>query len=326
MFLLYVIVTRACSQEGVPSSILTGIAVGLCFQALMTVWQRWGGGALQAGGTFGHQNFLGFVTHFALFPLFALLLAGVRGWQTIAATLAGLVVAALTTSRATVGLVAIGLVVLFVASSARSWTARKQIVLLAALIILPIMSIFVLSSFQKRFTYSADSTELSEREAFQLAASMMLSDHPMGIGANNYVVVANLGGYMENAGVAGRSASRATLVHNAYWVAAVETGYLGLIALALLMFRTTTSAFRASWQNRSDVRGDLLLGLGVSLLIVSIHNMFEWMFFMPASQYLFAMTTGLIAGLSGQLAHRSNGTVKLALRSVQTRPPRQHSI
>jgi O-antigen ligase len=303
MFLVYVVVARACADEGVPRAILTGLAIGLTYQAVLTIWQRFGLGMLQTGGSFGHQNSLGLVSHFAVFPLFALLLAGERGWQTIMAPLAGLVIAVLTTSRATLGLAAIGLVLVFVISSIRGWTSTKAVVLVAGILVAALLSPIALSSFEQRFSAAPISTDYDERAAFENAASMMLSDHPLGVGANNYVVVANGGGYLDRANVSWAGGSRGTLVHNAYWLAAAETGYLGVAALILLMFYVTVSALRCGWRNRNDPRGDLLLGLGVSLVIVSIHNRYEWIFFFPFAQYLFAITTGLIAGLTVQLGY-----------------------
>src|SRR5215467_3708849 len=75
MFLLYATVVRASRDERVIPAILTGMAIGLCMETGFAVWERFVQGALHAGGTFGHQNFLGMVSHFVVFPFFALLLA-----------------------------------------------------------------------------------------------------------------------------------------------------------------------------------------------------------------------------------------------------------
>jgi O-antigen ligase len=142
---------------------------------------------------------------------------------------------------------------------------------------------------------------------------MMLSDHPMGVGANNYVVAANVGGYNQRAGVAARTASLATNVHNAYLLSAAETGYFGLVTFVMLLLRPLIVAFRCGWRNRKDQRGDLLLGLGVTLLVVYVHCFFEWVFFSFKVQYLFAITAGLIVGLAQQLGYwRTPGQSKLA--------------
>lgn len=303
LFVIYVIVARACSDERARMSILTGMAIGLCYEAVLAVWERVGHGVLQAGGSFSHQNFLGLVSEFVTFPLFALLLAGKRGWQTTIAPLAGVIIAVLTTSRATVGLYGLGLTLAFVVSSLRKWTTRKAAVLFVGIIAIALISPVALYSFEKRFAANPEGIEFDERALFNGAAAMILADHPFGIGANNYVVAANAGGYMTRAGVPWGGGQRDAIVHNAYWLAAAETGYLGVAALLLLIFRPMVSALRCGWQNRIDSRGDLLLGLGISLLVVSIHNNYEWIFFYSYTQYLFAMTLGLIAGLTEQLGY-----------------------
>ena len=106
---------------------------------------------------------------------------------------------------------------------------------------------------------------------------MMLSDHPLGVGANNFVVVAIVEGYTRKRGVGYNS--RLAHVHNIYWLVAAETGYLGLITFVLLLLHPISVAFLCGWRNRKDRRGELLLGFGVALLIVYIHSFFEWILY-----------------------------------------------
>jgi O-antigen ligase len=123
----------------------------------------------------------------------------------------------------------------------------------------------------------------------------------MGIGANNFFVAAATRGYFERANVT--VLSRNLIPHNAYWTAAAETGYMGLLALMTLLIRPLQLAFFCGWRNRNDRGGDLLLGLATSFLIVCIHSYFEWNFFLDQIQYVFAIDLGLIAGLTGQLGY-----------------------
>ena len=79
IFLVFFIVTRACSDERNVSAMLTGMAIGICLEVVSTVWQRFGLGVLQTGGTVGEKNLLGLMSQFVGMPWFALLLAGRRG-------------------------------------------------------------------------------------------------------------------------------------------------------------------------------------------------------------------------------------------------------
>ena len=108
-------------------------------------------------------------------------------------------------------------------------------------------------------------------------------------------------GYADEAKVAWTS--RAAIVHNIYWLTLAETGYLGFLALVILLIRPLFVALRCGWRNRRDERGDLLIGFGTSLLIIYIHSYFEWVLFYTQAQYIFAMTIGMVAGVAQQLGY-----------------------
>jgi O-antigen ligase len=305
IFFVYAVITKACVDDRVAPALLKGLAIALCVQAAIAIWERFGLGVIQAGGSFGSQNLLGMMSHFLILPFFALLLAGQRGWLLVAVSLAGAILTVLTTSRATIGLAAFGYLAVFMLSILRGWTSRKAHVALFGAISLVVLIPLTLSSFENRFSQqemvNADIFVDDSRATMARAASMILSDHPMGIGANHYVVIANIGGYNQRAGVDWVNAG--TSVHNLYWLVAAETGYIGVIALAIMMLRPLTVALICGWRNRKDPRGDLLLGLGVALLIVYLHSFYEWIFVTSQVQYLFAVSLGLVAGLAQQLGY-----------------------
>jgi O-antigen ligase len=315
VFLVYAVVTKACSDERVAPSLLKGMAIGLCLQACVVIWERVGLGAIQGSGTFVHQNLLGIVSHFVVFPWFALLLAGERGWWPAITPLAGGIIAALTASRATIGLFGLGVAVAFVFSVARKWTARKAQVALFGAVVIAALAPVALSSLEKRFARDTLS-DYDERAELVSSAAMMLSDRPLGIGANNFVVYNNTRGYADQTQIAWQS--RTAIVHNIYWLTLAETGYLGLVALGLLLLRPLTVALRCGWRNRGDRRGDLMIGFATALLIVYIHAYFEWVLFLTQAQYMLAMTTGMIAGLAQEMGYwRSAQVPGLALNTVR---------
>jgi O-antigen ligase len=299
VYFVFVVVARGCINDRVIISVLTGMVIGLCGEAVIVMAQRVGFGELQATGTFIHQNTLGLASHFVVFPLFALLLSSKRIWQAWLAPFAGVIIAVMTASRATIGLAAAGYIGLFCLSALRKWTARKGIVAAAGLILAIGFTPVIIASFEKRFSLNPE-TDYDERAAFALAASNISSDFPLGVGANNYVVVANAKGYLDRAGVAPTFGSRSAHVHNAYLLSLAELGWIGGVAFALLLVQPMLKAFVIGWRNRGSPRGDLLLGLGMSLLVVSIHNFFEWIFVTYYIEYIFAISVGMIAGLIQQ--------------------------
>ncbi|MCG8544817.1 MAG: O-antigen ligase family protein [Alphaproteobacteria bacterium] len=303
VFLVYFVVARACTDRTVIPPLLTGLVIGLCLQAGLAVYQRYGLGFLQTGGSFGHQNLLGLVSNLVALPLFALLLSGKTKWISLAAPLSACIVAVLATSRATLGLAGGGLVLIYFISVAREMTPRKARIGLAGAILVAALSPIAISSLEMRFAQWPLDEEYDERAALNKAARLMLEDHPLGVGANNYVVTANSRGYLERAGVAERRASRGAPVHNTYWLTAAELGYPGIVTLLFLFLAPLKVAFTCGWRHREDRRGDLLLGLGVSLLVLYVHCYFEWIFFTAPVQIIFAITLGMVAGLAQQLGY-----------------------
>ena len=303
VFFAYAVVTKACVDDRVPRALLNGMAIGLLVQAVLAIWERFGAGTLQVAGSYGTQNLLGMMSHFVIFPVFALLLAGQGGRLATVTSLAGAVLVTLTTSRATVGLAVFGYFLVFLLSSFRGWTSRKARVALIVAVGFAVLSPVALSSFEERFLKQGitDIFVDESRVAMASAAAMILSDHPMGIGANHYVIVANTQGYNARAKVDWHLAS--TSVHNTYWLVAAETGYIGIAAFLILLLRPISVAFFCGWRNRRDWRGDMLLGIGVALLLVSVHSYYEWVFVTSQVQYMFAVSMGMIAGLAQKLGY-----------------------
>ena len=95
--------------------------------------------------------------------------------------------------------------------------------LLGLLIVTP-----VLYSAIDRRTVEQREGSTEAREGMKAAARLIISDFPLGIGANRYVVVANVGGYSERGGLLWDAGSRGAPVHNSYYFVTAEMGWLGL--------------------------------------------------------------------------------------------------
>jgi O-antigen ligase len=306
MFVIYSVTTRASADPRVVPAILKGMAAAVFVQAGIAIWQRFGMGMFQVEGTLGHQNLLGIMLEFTVFPFFALLLAGRGGRLPLLVMVTSCLVFVLTVSRATVGLAGFGFAIVFVLSALRQWTPRKAIVLLTGAAVAAVFAPLIFLSIEKRGDIHLIESNF-ERIVLTNEAERVLSDHPLGVGANQYVVVANQGyrqqaeQYRQQIGFG--TTGYYTVVHNVYLLVAAETGYPGLISFVLLLICPLIVAFRCGWHNRGDERGDLLLGLGVALLIVYIHGFFEWIFVNFEPEYMFALELGMVAGLAQQLGY-----------------------
>lgn len=301
MFFVYLVVARACADERNVRALLAGMAAGICIQAIVVVWQKFGLGIGQPSGTFGHQNTLGMVAHFITIPCFALLLARDRSWPSYLAPVSGWIVAALSGSRAALGLAALGAGLLLVVSTARrltSWKAKVGTVLA----IVAVASLPVFASLQTRTVAEYASSNL-DRAAHDAAAAAIVADHPLGIGANNYSLFSISQAYTQRAGVLSGAIEISSHVHDVYRVTAAELGWQGLFAFSLLLLWPVATAADCAWREREQPRGEIALGLGAALCTVYLHAFYEWIFLTAQVQYLFAMCMGMVAGLAGQLGH-----------------------
>ncbi|GAA0482315.1 hypothetical protein GCM10009096_25820 [Parasphingorhabdus litoris] len=294
LLVFWAVANVAMTKDG-PKMIIAGLVCGITLQAGFSISQKFSG-VVQASGTMGHQNLLGVATHFALYPSLAMLMATKKAKLPMLGVVAGLIVVAFGASRATIGLAGIGVMLVIFLSMVRKPTARKTKVAAIGLVILAIATPVAISSLQQRFAITSTEGSNEERQAFERAAKMIWADHPMGIGANRYVVVANTEGYSERAGVIWNRGSRSAPVHNSYLLAAAETGFIGLICFVLLIFVPIVAAFRFAWANRKDPKGDMAVGIGVTLVIFAMHSFYEWVMLTWVIQYMLAIAIGMLAG------------------------------
>ena len=303
MFLIYATVARGCADLGTTWAVMKGMGAALMMEAIFVIWQRFGLHLIQTPGTLVHQNLLGLMSHMVIIPFFALFLAGRRGPIPPAVLLAGVITDISTASRGTIGLAAVGCLLIFALSAAGRWSSRKARILLVSTLAAAIILPAVASSFAERFDRVPLDDNYDEREAYKEAAGKMLSDHPLGVGANSFAIAGNLGGYYDRAGVAATELSRAGNVHNIYYLVAAETGYLGIISFAIFLIGPLVVAFRCGWRNLRDDRGVVLLGFGVALFTVYCHSWVEWSLATFSAEYLLAITIGLVASNASALGY-----------------------
>nr|WP_230989531.1 O-antigen ligase family protein [Devosia faecipullorum] len=239
--------------------------------------------------------------------------------------MATIVVVVFTASRAAVGFSAFGIGLIYLLSALTGLTGRKMLFAALGVLGLAVIGPVVIFSFEQRFE-AAPLTEdqYDERAAFNRAATYIIEDHPFGVGSNHYVHVAKNEGYSERAGVAPFEGNRNNIVHNAYLLAAAETGYLGLLSFAIVLLVPLFVTVRAGWRYRDSAEGHLLLGFGVAMAVIYVHSFFEWVIFAREVQYLLFMTMGMSYGIVLRLRTsapvRRNRGSGLGLDRVMVRP------
>lgn len=322
MLIVFLAVAKVTQLEEGQFAILRGLAIGIAVQAVYALIAR-AGGALQTGGSLGHQNLLGFVSHMALLPCFAMLLSGKWPRWSLLGTIAGLVVVALGASRATIALSGAGLVLTLLFSTLTGMSARKGMISVAGVLMLLAAIPLVQVNLERRLV-AKDQTFFesdAERAAFERAAHAMHADYPQGVGPNHYVFKAITEGYSERAGVYWGSGSRATNVHNSYLLMLVETGLVGVAAFILLLFTAFLYAFSTAITNRRYPASAMLIGVACAIFAVAVHGLFEWMFVLQQTQYLLAASFGTITGMRsryvrGAAARKRNSVGRIESNSI----------
>lgn len=302
--LVIVAVARATAvAKDAPIALVAGLGIGIAIEALIVSYQ-YARGNTQPGGTLGHRNLLGMASHFAVMPAFALLLAGRRTALALLAVAAGAVVAIAGGGRATVGLYAIGLTITILVSLRHKVTGRKTAIAAAVVLALALAAPAMLWAVERRSEEVRASSD-HERMAMNRAARMIIADNPMGVGPNQYLLVANVGGYSSRAGVAWNASIRAAPVHNSYYLVTAELGFLGLAGLVTLLVSAIVMGTRALSRLPQREQSDLAVGFTATLIVVSAHMAFEWAFATTTVHYLLAMTVGALVGVTAPLRQRS---------------------
>lgn len=289
--LVFWAVARASQiSERVPMALFSGLVAGLATQAF-AVMMEYAGGARQSGGWFGHQNLLGMATHFIVFPAFALFLAGVCKKRSLFAVFCAIIIAFAGGSRATIGLMGGGLILVMLLSISRKPTPRKTGFAALAVVALLALTPVLTSAIDRRSDQErADSSDI--RLKMISAATEIMEDHPFGVGANRYVVVVNTGGYSNRNGVDWMSASAP--VHNTYYLMGAEMGWLGVAGFVAIVFSVIVLAWQASKTGSTRFNREIAVGLTISYIAVCIHAYVEWITVLYAIQILFSMTLGII--------------------------------
>ncbi len=300
MYVVYRAVAIATTDEENYSAFMRGLAIGTVGELVIVLQQRFIGGDIQPDGTFGHQNSLGLISNLLLISAAGTVLAGERSWSRILIAGPALLMSAFTGSRGVTGFALIGVVIDYFQSLYHSASARKIKIGFIGAVIAAILVPLALMQLQKRFVLEqqmeiGDETEYDERAAYISAASMMLGDHPLGVGANNFTLVANSQGYYDRAKVAAIFQSRNGLVHNIYWLALGELGYPGLIALLGLIIVPIFKGFSTAIKYRGRREAEVAGALTLSILICYTHSAYEWLLYNSNAQYFLLITYGLLA-------------------------------
>jgi len=312
MALLFAAAVGEFQRDDMRKGLLTGLSLGLMLQAVYVIQQK-AHGVVQATGTMSHQNVLGMMTELALLPLMAALLTGDRRKVLVAGIVAALIVIAGGGSRGAMSIAGGGAVLLMILSLCQRVTPIKLKVVGFAVLALVVAAPLAMITLKDRFGSTSITTQDDQRPAFERAARAMAADHPFGVGANMYVPTANTKGYADRAGVAWNFANRSAPVHNAYLLSRAEAGWLGELALILMLVVPLIRGLRLAFTSRAVGR-EFILGSVVALGVNVIHNNFEFAGLEYNPFMLLAVNIAIIAAAVRANARQGRGVPKSARR------------
>lgn len=294
--LVFLAIARVCASEPrAATAFVTGLCVGMVGEAAW-VGLQYVQHSERPGGSFGHSNTMGIAADFAVFPALALML-GTRRWLLpCAAVLSGLVCVVLGGSRASMGLLVVGIFLTLALSIAHKSTSRKYGFLAAMTLLVAAATPAMLWSMGKR-TAEATASSDRDRTAMKEAASMMIADHPFGVGANQYVIIANTGGYSVRAGVPWNEENLRAPVHDTYYLVTAELGFLGLGGMLAMFGSFMAVGFRLLRQSLPGGESELIPGLLATAIIVAIQISYEFAFLEFVLHDLFAINAGILVAL-----------------------------
>jgi len=301
MILLLRVVSRGCEAPDAPPALLGGMGFGVLYELMLALKQRYLEHIHQVAGNFPHQNTLGMAVNLVMPLAFALVLSGAGRKLTPMTFAAGAVCIVLTLSRGAMMMMGLGLFVVYVVSFARRPSGRKAVVGLGALGGAISVVAYAFHTIVDRFV-NAPKESAESRVQFENAAALMLSDHPFGVGVNQYSLSLEQSGYAARAGITGYDTSG--IVHNIYWLTAAEVGYLGTALFVAILGAPVLAALRGLLAARRDPRGDVLLGIAVGLVLMYIQGRLEWAMRQTTLSYLFWTLCGIVHPLATTLRSR----------------------
>ena len=298
IIIMFVAIAGEVRRPSAMRSLLAGVAMGLIIQAGYVIRQKLAG-SVQAAGTADHQNILGMMLVMALIPLVAMVMEGEKRKLVYFGIIAGLIAVAGGGSRATMGFAPAGLVLLILLSLLRKVTPRKMQILGVGVLVSLVFVPLGYATLKDRFGPSQVTFKSIEdqRPRFEEAARMMARDHPFGVGANTYVLIANAGGYSQAAGVEWGGGNLAAPVHNSHLLMRAEMGWAGQMVMLVMLIVPIVGGMRVAFANRSSP----LMGMGVSSAVVAtitaIHCSYEYAWHLEVVQRLYFMNLAILSGV-----------------------------
>jgi len=255
----------------------------------------------RAGGTMGHSNALGHFFELFLPISLALYLNRIQPKSlALVAYVFGLIGVFFTFSRgAWISVVAGTLLVVIFSTTWFKGRRRKRILLYSPFIVILIVlvSFFFKDLIIQRIVQFGANSWIFRLRTYQVAFNM-IREHPIiGVGANNYLVVAHLYGQEII------SSSVEGIAHNIFLLITAELGLLGLTAFLILLISINKQA-KHLIRISSAFGKALTIGIWAGLISFFLHSMLGWLFRYDPIHTIFWFNVGLLIAIENTFSRQ----------------------
>ena len=307
-----------------PQYIWWGLLAIGSFTTLLAVKQVYLDGIHRIPGPFDHSNTLPLYLNLIipLLLMWGLCARHFKPVYVIASVLTALGMTCsvvLTYSRAGMLLAGAGVLGTLTIAVLRARSIRVTATLFIVFCAMLVVGIKVAGNVIDRFL-NAPKSSGEAREEFNQAAAMMVRDHKLGVGINNFsYVLTHTPKYRAHIKVM-RYEKQAGVVHHIYWLTAAETGYLGLAVFVIVIARFAWRAGWYGWRSHS-LQGILLVALVLGFSTMHASGFLEWAARISPVTYLFAITAGISVGFADIIEHQDRSHTSRTRRWRRRRTP-----
>ncbi len=304
--LVYVAAFQFLQEEEDLLVFLRALSFTLIVQMFVVLKMKYKDHVFQVMGWFEHQNALAMWAYMCGLALLATAMGDASKKDTrlfmVAYAACGVIVQS-ALSRAS--LVAFGLstAVVFVMSLADRVTL-KRVRIMATIVVCGAIGVMIaLPTLMMRFGEERNEQSSDLRVMLNTAAADMLRDHPIGVGWNNFVIMANAP-YTYGDVIDDWTRSRGfnldpDEVHpqpeSHYWLIRAENGWPGIIGYFLFITVTGVWCARGIWMYKRTIVGAFLIGVLAGLVTTYIHSNVERVLTQTKNLYTWLIFLGFIA-------------------------------
>ena len=281
------------------------MCVTIGWEGFVVVKMKYLDGRHQVQGTFEHQNALCMYANMIAMPLLAVG-AGPKGrWTNLCLMMYFVcaVIVVFTLSRAGLVIFGIGTVAVLLLGLLIKMTRRRFLVIAIVTLATGLGLLKTMDTIIARFNdkYTRDSKET--RVMLRTASLMMLRDHALGVGWNNYGITINhpypygdhIDAYFLKHGERTDKKARKGIEESHYFLILAETGYQGLIFYLIMVGVFLYWNVRGAWFFRQGFLGAVSLGVATGCGINYLQSFFERVLTQPRNFMLWMILLAITA-------------------------------